>query len=98
VMYLGRSVEIGDKAVIFGRPRHPYTAALMSATPALFAADRKTRIPIHGELPSPLNPPPGCAFHRRCPYAIERCRVEVPALRSVDARLVACHRAEDVDA
>lgn len=98
VMYLGSAVELGHTATIFAHPRHPYTRALMSATPALRAEDRKVRIPIEGELPSPLNPPPGCTFHRRCPYAIDRCRHEAPALRMVDGRQVACHRAEDVDA
>ncbi|MGI4983731.1 MAG: dipeptide ABC transporter ATP-binding protein [Janthinobacterium lividum] len=98
VMYLGASVEIGPKARIFAHPRHPYTRALISATPALRAQDRRVRIAIEGELPSPLDPPPGCTFHRRCPYVIERCRSEVPLLRPVDGREVACHRAEEVDA
>jgi len=98
VMYLGSAVELGDKAVIFARPRHPYTKALMSATPALRAEDRRVRIVIEGELPSPLDPPPGCTFHRRCPYAVDRCRTEIPLLRDVDGREVACHRAEEVDA
>ncbi|MGI4858475.1 MAG: dipeptide ABC transporter ATP-binding protein [Janthinobacterium lividum] len=98
VMYLGAAVEIGPKARIFAHPRHPYTRALISATPALRAQDRRVRIAIEGELPSPLDPPPGCTFHRRCPYVIERCRSEVPLLRPVDGREVACHRAEEVDA
>jgi dipeptide transport system ATP-binding protein len=91
VMYLGRAVEYGDKAKIFARPLHPYTQALMSATPALRAQDRKLRIKIQGELPSPLNPPTGCAFHKRCPLAVARCAVEEPALREIDGRQVACH-------
>jgi len=91
VMYLGRAVEYGDKARIFARPLHPYTQALMSATPALRAQDRRLRIKIQGELPSPLNPPSGCAFHKRCPLAQARCAVEEPELREVDARQVACH-------
>jgi len=91
VMYLGRAVEVGDKKVIFSAPLHPYTRALMSATPALKPADRRERIRIHGELPSPLNPPSGCAFHKRCPLAKARCAVEVPLLREVDGRQVACH-------
>ncbi|MCY0386936.1 dipeptide ABC transporter ATP-binding protein [Robbsia sp. Bb-Pol-6] len=98
VMYLGAAVEIGPKTRIFAHPRHPYTRALISATPALRAQDRRVRIAIEGELPSPLDPPPGCTFHRRCPYAIARCRSEVPLLRPVDGRAVACHRAEEVDA
>jgi dipeptide transport system ATP-binding protein len=91
VMYLGAAVEIGPKATLFARPLHPYTRALMSATPALRKADRRERIVIHGELPSPLNPPTGCAFHKRCPLAIARCSQEVPQLREVDGRRVACH-------
>ncbi|MEL4179181.1 peptide ABC transporter ATP-binding protein [Roseateles sp. PN1] len=91
VMYLGRAVEIGPKATLFAQPLHPYTRALMSATPALRAADRRERIPIHGELPSPLNPPSGCAFHKRCPMAQSRCAAEQPLLREVAGRQVACH-------
>ena len=91
VMYLGAAVEIGAKATLFANPLHPYTRALMSATPALRKADRRERIVIHGELPSPLNPPTGCSFHKRCPLAMPRCVTEVPQLREVDGRRVACH-------
>ncbi len=91
VMYFGRVVESGAKERVFARPLHPYTQALMSATPALRAADRRERIVIHGEPPSPLAPPPGCAFASRCPRAEARCRSEVPLLREVDGRQVACH-------
>jgi len=91
VMYLGAAVEVGDKRTLFASPLHPYTRALMSATPALCKADRRERIVIHGELPSPLNPPTGCAFHKRCPLAMPRCSEEVPLLRDVDGRQVACH-------
>jgi dipeptide transport system ATP-binding protein len=91
VMYLGTAVEIGPKATLFARPLHPYTRALMSATPALRKADRRERIVIHGELPSPLNPPSGCSFHKRCPLAVARCSQELPQLREVDGRRVACH-------
>ncbi|HEY0955257.1 MAG TPA: peptide ABC transporter ATP-binding protein [Roseateles sp.] len=91
VMYLGAAVEVGDKKTLFAQPLHPYTRALMSATPALRAADRRERIVIHGELPSPLNPPSGCSFHKRCPLAVPRCADEVPLLREVDGRQVACH-------
>ncbi|HET9977757.1 MAG TPA: dipeptide ABC transporter ATP-binding protein [Burkholderiaceae bacterium] len=93
VMYFGRIVESGPKARLFGQPLHPYTQALMSATPALRAADRRQRIVIRGEPPSPLAPPPGCAFASRCPRAEARCRVDVPALRELDGRQVACHLA-----
>ncbi|WP_457444130.1 peptide ABC transporter ATP-binding protein [Roseateles sp. P5_E4] len=91
VMYLGTAVEIGEKKRLFASPLHPYTRALMSATPALRKADRRERIVIHGELPSPLNPPSGCSFHKRCPLAVPRCSEEVPLLREVDGRRVACH-------
>ncbi len=90
VMYLGRVVEQGDKRRVFARPLHPYTQALMSATPALRPADRRQRIRIHGELPSPLKPPTGCAFHQRCPMAIARCAEVRPELRELDGRWVAC--------
>ncbi|MEA3119523.1 MAG: dipeptide transport system ATP-binding protein [Paraburkholderia sp.] len=96
VMYLGGVAELGDKKTIFANPRHPYTRSLMSATPAIFESDRRIRIKLQGELPSPLNPPSGCTFHQRCPYAIERCRIEEPRLREVEGRLVSCHRAEEV--
>ncbi|WP_287496461.1 peptide ABC transporter ATP-binding protein [Pandoraea sp. CB10b_02] len=97
VMYLGRAVEHGPKAAVFGKPLHPYTKALMSATPAIKASERRVKIPLIGELPSPLRPPPGCAFAPRCPYAIDRCREEVPQLRKLEGRLVACHRVEDIE-
>ncbi len=91
VMYFGRVVEQGPKARIFDAPLHPYTQALMSATPSLHASQRKRRIPIVGEPPSPLDPPSGCAFRSRCPQAVGRCAQEAPALREVDGRQVACH-------
>jgi dipeptide transport system ATP-binding protein len=96
VMYFGGVAELGDKRTIFANPRHPYTRALMSATPAIFEADRRIQIKLQGEMPSPLNPPSGCTFHQRCPYAIDRCRTEEPKLRVVDGRQVSCHRAEEV--
>jgi dipeptide transport system ATP-binding protein len=95
VMYLGVAVEQGEKAAIFARPLHPYTRALMSATPALRAQDRRARIALTGELPSPLAPPAGCAFHTRCPHAQPRCRTDVPLLRELAGRHVACHRADE---
>jgi dipeptide transport system ATP-binding protein len=91
VMYFGRVVESGATSAVFAQPLHPYTQALMSATPALRAADRRERIAIHGEPPSPLAPPPGCAFASRCPRAEARCRNEVPLLRNIGDRQVACH-------
>lgn len=93
VMYFGSAVEQGPKAEIFARPLHPYTRALMSATPAIRAGDRREKIKLVGELPSPLNSPSGCTFHTRCPYAIDRCRAEVPLAQPLAGRDVACHRA-----
>src|SRR5947207_12176805 len=96
VMYLGKVVEYGPKVALFERPAHPYTRALLASTPTIDARTRRERIALRGELPSPLNPPSGCAFHTRCPYAVERCRAEVPALRPVGAVRVACHRVEEL--
>lgn len=94
VMYLGRPAEMGPKEDLYANPLHPYTQALLSATPTLKPDPTKPRIKIAGELPNPLNPPPGCAFHKRCPYATEKCAAEVPAFRPVGTRKVACHYAE----
>jgi dipeptide transport system ATP-binding protein len=96
VMYLGRTVEQGGKARIFDTPAHPYTRALLAATPILDAPARREKIVLRGELPSPLHPPAGCAFHLRCPHAQERCVKEQPVLRVVMDRQVACHRAEEL--
>ncbi len=96
VMYLGRPVEMGPAAALYARPLHPYTRALLSATPAIHPAPDKPRLKISGELPNPLNPPSGCAFHKRCPHADERCRSERPELRLIDARQVACHHVERI--
>ncbi|MFO1396570.1 MAG: dipeptide ABC transporter ATP-binding protein [Burkholderiales bacterium] len=93
VMYLGLAMEQGEKTRIFERPLHPYTQALLASTPALGGV-RKERIVLKGELPSPLNPPAGCVFSTRCPYAQPVCTAERPALRPVDGRQVACHFAE----
>ena len=94
VMYLGRIVEIGDKETIYRRPLHPYTEALLAAVPVARPGRPRRRAAVQGEIPSPLDPPAGCAFHPRCPLATERCRVERPALRDVGGRDVACHVAE----
>jgi dipeptide transport system ATP-binding protein len=96
VMYLGKPVEMGSKAQVLDSPRHPYTRALIAATPQVEASHRAARMPLSGELPSPLNPPPGCTFHKRCPLAQPLCAQEVPVLRQVDGRAVACHFAEAV--
>jgi oligopeptide/dipeptide ABC transporter ATP-binding protein len=99
VMYLGVLVEVADRATLFAAPRHPYTQALLSAAPIPNPAAQRTRrrIVLAGEVPSPVDPPPGCRFHPRCPVAVERCSVEVPALRPVghDGGLVACHLVGD---
>jgi dipeptide transport system ATP-binding protein len=92
IMYLGIAVEHGAKQRIFATPLHPYTQALLAATPGMGRA-RKRLVP-RGELPSPLDPPKGCVFSTRCPYVTDRCRVERPPLRPLDDRLVACHYAE----
>ena len=97
VMYLGKVVERAPKRALFAAPRHPYTRALLASTPRIAAGERRERQVLVGELPSPLNPPPGCAFHQRCPHVIDRCRVEVPMLRDASSgHTVACHRMNEV--
>ena len=91
VMYLGLAVEHGDKELIFQRPLHPYTQALLASTLAFGAQARQM---VKGEVPSPLNVPKGCVFNPRCPYATDLCRAERPPLRTVGGRLAACHYAE----
>jgi dipeptide transport system ATP-binding protein len=93
VMYLGRPVEQGPKDSIFRKPLHPYTRALLASTPSV--EKKRERMVLTGELPSPLDPPAGCAFHTRCPFARERCQAERPALRKLGDRTVACHFAEE---
>jgi peptide/nickel transport system ATP-binding protein len=91
IMYLGRVVEVAPTQVIFTRPNHPYTQALLAELPTL-DTQRRTYQPIKGELPSPLNPPTGCAFHPRCPFAMPRCQVEMPPLRILETgHTSACH-------
>ncbi|HUN93508.1 MAG TPA: dipeptide ABC transporter ATP-binding protein [Burkholderiaceae bacterium] len=97
VMYLGRVVESGARDRIFARPAHPYTRALLAATPRLDAARPGPGSIVRGELPSPLAPPRGCAFHARCPHAVERCRAEPPALQPLDDQQVACHLALELN-
>ena len=94
VMYLGRLVEIAPSRELFLRPRHPYTRMLLDAIPDLDMTGRQ-RKPVEGEIPNPIDPPPGCAFHPRCPFANERCRVERPLLIAAGAGLVACHAVEE---
>ncbi|MPN34517.1 hypothetical protein SDC9_182011 [bioreactor metagenome] len=94
VMYLGRLVEIADKQELFARPRHPYTRMLLDAIPKMHDTGR-ARTPVRGEVPNPLNPPPGCAFNPRCPFANERCRTERPQLIDDGGTKVACHAIEE---
>ncbi|WP_439021494.1 ABC transporter ATP-binding protein [Bacillus thuringiensis] len=92
VMYLGTIVEIADKHSLFNNPQHPYTKALLSAIPTISAGTKKERIELKGDLPSPLNPPTGCRFHTRCPYAIEKCATQQPNFQSIsENHKVACH-------
>ncbi len=92
VMYLGRIVEVAAKEALFEAPLHPYTQALIAAAPLPDPRAKRERMVLHGEVPSPIAPPPGCAFHPRCPFAFDRCKVERPALKpAADGRLVACH-------
>ncbi|WP_373504210.1 peptide ABC transporter ATP-binding protein [Aestuariivirga sp.] len=91
VMYLGRVVEQGPRDTIFANPQHPYTRALLSATPTPNPAAKRERIVLKGELPSPLNPPTGCTFHPRCPLAFDLCPQVNPTLLAHEGSLVACH-------
>lgn len=97
VMYLGRAVEFGSKEAVFSGPKHPYTRALLASTPHIDPAKRKQRITLKGELPSPLDPPDGCAFHARCPHVGDECRTRRPELREFQDRQVACHRLEQIE-
>ena len=102
VMYLGKIVEIGTAEEVYGRPKHPYTQALLLAAPVPDpdVARRRRRVPLAGEVPSPVNPPGGCAFHPRCPLAIDICKRIVPPLEThvgtSPGHLVACHRADEI--
>ena len=96
VMYCGRPVEHGPKTSIFAAPQHPYTRMLLAATPSIDPSRRKLAVTIKGELPSPLNPPPGCAFASRCPYATPRCTEQRPEPRPFAGHSVACHHLESI--
>lgn len=99
VMYLGRLVETAPTRTLFSAPRHPYTQALLSAIPSLDPDDRGKAQKLEGEIPSPTNPPPGCNFQTRCPFAIDRCRVEEPNLATAGTEHnVSCHRWEELAA
>ena len=91
VLYLGRLVELAPPNELFDRPRHPYTQMLLDAVPDLESMGRRVRRPIKGEAANPMNPPSGCAFHPRCPYRNERCKLEIPLPTQIADRKVACH-------
>jgi oligopeptide/dipeptide ABC transporter ATP-binding protein len=91
VMYLGKIVESGDARTLARRALHPYTKALFSAALPSHPDERREEVVLPGEVPSPLKPPSGCHFHPRCPHAMPRCALEVPALARVEGRMVACH-------
>ncbi|MFM1856107.1 MAG: hypothetical protein RLZ83_1416 [Pseudomonadota bacterium] len=94
VMYLGRLVELSPKAELFARPRHPYTRMLLDAIPDIHMTGR-ARTPVQGEVPNPLSPPTGCAFHPRCPHANARCSAERPTLQTIGHIRIACHAVEE---
>jgi oligopeptide/dipeptide ABC transporter ATP-binding protein len=97
VMYLGKIVEIAPTKILFESPRHPYTHALLSGIPVPEVREKPSRIILEGDVPSPMNPPPGCRFHTRCPFSIERCHEEEPELNHVDGdHQVACHRYREI--
>ena len=91
IMYLGKVVEQGLAQEVFSNPLHPYSKALLSATPIADPSKKRNRIVLKGEIPSPLNPPSGCAFHPRCPIATDQCKISEPKLREIKAQKVACH-------
>ena len=97
VMYVGRIVETAPTTALYATPRHPYTEALLAAVPKADPALRDQTSAPRGEIADPSNPPPGCAFHPRCPYAVERCRTELPALQEIaPAHWSACHRSAEL--
>ena len=97
VMYVGRIVELAPTEALFATPKHPYTEALLAAVPKPDPRLRGERLLLEGEVADPSNPPPGCHFHPRCPYAIEQCRTETPALEEIaPAHAVSCHRAREL--
>jgi oligopeptide/dipeptide ABC transporter ATP-binding protein len=97
VMNLGAIVETADTEALFASPRHPYSRALLSAIPVPNPRAKRSRMLLQGEMPSALNPPEGCRFHTRCPYVIERCRVERPQLLAgPDGHAAACHRTTEL--
>jgi peptide/nickel transport system ATP-binding protein len=97
VMYVGRVVELGETEEIFTAPRHPYTAALLSAVPEPDPRARRRRIVLQGEVANPAAPPSGCYFHPRCPHAIETCRTQAPTWEELSpGHFASCHRAREL--
>ena len=97
VMYLGSVAEVAEKAQLYSNPMHPYTKALLSAIPLPDVKKKRQRIILQGDVPSAYNPPSGCKFHTRCPYATDRCKQEIPVLRQMEkGHQLACHRAEEL--
>ena len=97
VMYLGSVAEVAEKAQLYSNPMHPYTKALLSAIPLPDVKKKRQRIILEGDVPSAYNPPSGCKFHTRCPYATDRCKEEIPVLQEVEkGHKVACHRALEI--
>ncbi len=94
VLYLGRLAEVADGETLFKRPRHPYTRALIEAVPVADPLSPGGRMSVRGEVPSILEPPPGCAFHPRCSMADARCRADRPGTRRIGGSAVACHHAD----
>jgi peptide/nickel transport system ATP-binding protein len=98
VMYVGRIAEMADSIELYNHPLHPYTEALMSAVPRPNPGLKKERIIMEGDVADPGNPPPGCLFHPRCQYAVDRCKAEVPELRELQPdHYVSCHLAEELE-
>ena len=96
VMYLGKIIELAPSDDLFAAPTHPYTQALISAIPKMPGEKAREKIELAGDIPSPANPPSGCYFHERCKYCQEKCKHDVPDLREVDGRMVACHFADEM--
>jgi len=96
VMYLGRPIEQAAAKDLFDNPVHPYPRALIAATPHVSKRDRDERVRLSGEVPSPLDPPPGCAFHTRCPFATEQCAAQRPEMKPFEGRQISCHRAGEI--
>lgn len=97
VMYLGKVVEIAEKKDLFDSPLHPYTKALLSSIPVPNPTLQRERVMLSGDVPSPINPPTGCRFHTRCPFAVEKCKQEEPSLREIgNNHFVSCHFSEEI--